>query len=529
MENNLNLFCSLCERQLKLNKGDYLFTYNTKCENNHENKNIDLDDLFAKNDKKLSYDCKIHSKKIKIHCFDCNKDICLTCYKDSHKNHKMEYLISLGVGLIKQFDLEYIIKREKKILTIFSSELKNFKEKFLSYLDNFESKLNKEIELRQKIMNIILQKNLTYIDIENAQEILSDESFNIINNCINNFCKCKTFIKKYDYMRDIFNKQIIRGKYLETPNLLNIIDKFGENIININKNNFINLKEESKGYYRDIVLKIIKNNSDLYIDEFKYDIMCKINLKEYFKKIIIKNNNQIEKEFTFYYISIDSYLIEVKILNILDNNKRQFIKNNIELDESIKGLIFLEENKNIILNDSGRISLYDNSFNKIKILESMEINRYFYFFESYLKINKNTFVFSNRRPDIVYVAVIDFNNELTKFIIPKCGFIFIKYLEKKKLLVSHDKEFIYLTNFNTIYPEVIQKIEINLIHKTNYANENDSFIEINNIYNYFNDESIYIKLYRESYKNDSFKDTRYIVQYKIDKDELKEVSSIETI
>ena len=46
MENNINLICSICEKQLKLSNGGYLFTYNTEYKNNHKNNNIDLDNLL---------------------------------------------------------------------------------------------------------------------------------------------------------------------------------------------------------------------------------------------------------------------------------------------------------------------------------------------------------------------------------------------------------------------------------------------------------------------------------------------------
>ena len=53
----------------------------------------------------------------------------------------------------------------------------------------------------------------------------------------------KTFIEKYDYMRNIFNEGFKRGKYLEKPNLLNIIKTFWEKILPLNHNHFIQIKK----------------------------------------------------------------------------------------------------------------------------------------------------------------------------------------------------------------------------------------------------------------------------------------------
>ena len=76
MESNINLICSICEKQLKLSNGGYLFTYNTEYKNNHKNNNIDLDDLLLiQNYLLIAY----FIKKNIIHCFQCNKDICLMC------------------------------------------------------------------------------------------------------------------------------------------------------------------------------------------------------------------------------------------------------------------------------------------------------------------------------------------------------------------------------------------------------------------------------------------------------------------
>ena len=61
---------------MKINEGDFLFSYNTKYSNNLIQNNIDLDDLFYKK-KFEDFKCKDHHKHTTIDCFNCDEDICL--------------------------------------------------------------------------------------------------------------------------------------------------------------------------------------------------------------------------------------------------------------------------------------------------------------------------------------------------------------------------------------------------------------------------------------------------------------------
>ena len=120
------------------------------------------------------------------------------------------------------------------------------------------------------------------------------------------------------------------------------------------------------------------------------------------------------------------------------------------------------------------------------------------------------------------------NNELNKYPIQKCGNIFINYFEKKKILVSHDNENLYLISFNCLFPEVIQKIQIdNFNDNTDNYNDNGFLKNLEYINNFFKEDSIYIRKKQKSFENGLFYLVEYIVQYKIDNGELKEVSRIE--
>ena len=43
-----NYICDACKEQLKIENGEFLFTYNIKCKNGHNKENIYVDDLFLK-------------------------------------------------------------------------------------------------------------------------------------------------------------------------------------------------------------------------------------------------------------------------------------------------------------------------------------------------------------------------------------------------------------------------------------------------------------------------------------------------
>ena len=145
---------------------------------------------------------------------------------------------------------------------------------------------------------------------------------------------------------------------------------------------------------------------------------------------------------------------------------------------------------------------------------------------NYLKINENTFVYSSYLDDNIYVGTFE-NNEFYKYIIQKCGDIFINYLEKKKILISNHSKFLYIINFNSLFPEVIQKIEINSDFDPKSEFSEIRFID--NIYNYFHHDSIYLILKKKSYEDNNFNWINYIVQFKIENDGLREISRIEEV
>ena len=511
MENSKYLLCPICNKQMMLNHGDYLFTYNAECGNKHIINNMDLDELIFKRKKnKFLRFCQTHNKKNLLHCFHCREDICLICFNSSHKGHKMEYLTSLYLDISEEINIQKLLSKEQQIIKILLSELIDFKNKINSYIDSLKSQIEKEIELRNELLNKVLNKKYTYIDILNLKAILNDKEFLKISEGISCFCESKTFIEKYDCMRIIFNEGIIRGKYLENNNYLDLIRN--KNQIILNNNFVVELKSEEETF-----LNIKKYNRKLNLQSFEYEIISQKNIGYYdICDIILNNYNDIEKDFSFFAKleeksskNIDYFLI--KILNIFNNNERKYEIKKL----NIKGnLLHLNDNINIVIANK-YIYLYDDLFNEIKILLSNNKGEKSYFCEGF-KINKNTFTYSySCEYNKLYVASI-FDYGLDEFLIHNCGKICLNYFEKKKLLISHDSYDLYLTTFNYSFPEVIQKIQIDYIS-----------VKYICLFAFEKNESIYFEKQLTTFENGSFYNVEYIVQYELVKDELKEVSKYE--
>ena len=255
----------------------------------------------------------------------------------------------------QQFDAKNLLKKENKIINIFVSELQLFQNKLNTYINSIKTQIIKEIKLRQELLNKILQKEFTYIDIQNAKAILDEESFKIINDYIDKFCNSKSFVEKYDYIKNILKEGIQQGKYLENLNISNIIKKLGMHIIPLKEKYFIKIIRETEKI--STTLQIIKDNSDKYLKELKYNILSEKSFGCQFSQFILKNNINFEKELLLYaiqyrkaYQGINENLFEVKILNILDKNKIKYEIKQLFFNEKMFnfGLISLDINKNII-------------------------------------------------------------------------------------------------------------------------------------------------------------------------------------
>ena len=197
-----NFLCQVCNENLRISEGNYMFTYNINCPNNHFKQNIEYDELLSRM-KVNNYlnKCKIHRLNKKTRCFKCEKDICLRCLNNFHKDHKIEYLNNLKLGKIEIFEINEILEKEEK----FINELLIFQEKLNSYINNLINDLQKCNQLKTILLNNSLQNNILYFDIENVKYIHKNLNKELLN-LKSNFISRKPFIEKYDIFKEILQK-----------------------------------------------------------------------------------------------------------------------------------------------------------------------------------------------------------------------------------------------------------------------------------------------------------------------------------
>ena len=202
-------------------------------------------------------------------------------------------------------------------------------------------------------------------------------------------------------------------------------------------------------------------------------------------------------------------MYEITIENLCDCNI-----NTIKTYNGYFNIFFLSKN-NIILDNNVKICLYDESFNSQKLV-SKEI----YKIIELIKIDSNTFIYSSEKAYAsygIFLAKIH-NNNINNLQIFNCGKRLIYFFEKKKIIFSMDSNYIYLINFISATPEVIQKVGLKGLLDEPY-NYFINHTELIRCLTSFNDESIYLELSTLNYRT-------FLIQYKLIEGELIEVSRI---
>ena len=526
--------CQECNNQLKLKRSNFIFSFNAECCNNHKKENVDLEDLL--NMKKSNQDilkCKNHKKKNIIHCFDCDEDICLYCYNNIHKEHKIEYIKNINCSPSNLYLFKNEVNNEKKVIDEFISELIQFQNRFNLYINILKKNILNYHKIRLDLINNISEKEFSYIDIKNVEEIFNNDYYKKINYSLILF-KTETFIKKYEHLKNIFELMLKKGKYIEEQN---IKDKYNElkniNIIPINNDYYIELIMGNRNTINLFIMKKINLSSK----SFKSDVIFENHLDININKIVLKKNKNIKKLLSFFllnkerYIHNNNYVFNIYEMTIKDLEEEtiNFQMKKIKLFNNDIDLLILSEDKYII-KEKRDLNLYDNLFNKQKLIDLIDFN------ESYITsliINENTFVYStyinnHQNNNKIYIINID-DKFVDKYILNNCGEYFINFYENKKILFSYDNYYLYLINFKTVIPEVIQKIEI---IKNNERIYNKSICDVSYLLqlldNFNDDSSIYIKITQSNILVDcTFYFITYLIQFKIIEGELREISKIE--
>jgi len=500
-----HFFCSTCNNPLKIKEGDYLFTCNIECCNNHISKNVDIEDILATKKQQI-YTCEKHNKKNIIHCLDCKIDICLICFKELHNNHKMGYLKSINYNTLEKHYLELDLEEEIRYINRFLDDLMHFKNELNLYIDILKSDLQNYHKFKCDLYNNISPEITSSINIENIKSFFKTENSLKIKNLIKSFLSCDVFIQRYDNLKNIFELMFKRGKYIENELIKDI---YKENIVPIDEKYFIKIAWSK--------FAILEKTLELNIKKYKFNKLFENFNKYSINKIEVKESKNIKKNLSLYALSYQQdnqgNYIETKLYEIIIENLNDYKNNAIKTYNGYINLFVLSEN-NIIIDDRKKICLYDNLLESPKLVTNKIFN-----IKDFIKIDSNTFICSAEKEYLSYCIFLVkiFDNNIYNLQINNCGKRLIYFSEKEKIIFSMDSNNIYLINFYSSTPELIQKFNLTGFIDEPYYSFINSTALIRNLTS-FNDESIFIEL------NSSKK--AFLIQYKIIEGELKEVSKI---
>ena len=499
--------CDLCESQLKISKGEFLFYYDTECIKGHINKNIFLDDLLLKrkNNDKI-YQCENHKKLYIYYCKICNKNICLKCFEKSHKEHEIDNLLNLKQNEINNLECEKIINNLKILNEDFFNELDIFQNEINECIKSLKLLITKNYEFYYQIL-YNNNKYLNYIDIENIKNLFKIPNFENYFEILKKFSLCETFLEKYNSFNDILTKEIKRLNYIDNvqkaKNLYNIIEKM-KGKLRLNNDFYLEEYYTYDDYqdnsYLGIQILNYKDNKLNYMTKPKYFKTIKF----YFgPKIIGKDyNNNLPNEVLFF-VLINKGLVQISVKiknikftkNIKENSEEDEDQNELEIDndgvdydikefnyilneeekqnnERLIYFIPLSENKNIFFK-SNVISVFNDNFEEEKKIKFINLDNYL----KCIIINENTFAFTTDNK--MYFINLEngyFENNIKLIILgPMHRFLFFD--KNKNILFYWNLCWIYLINVNSEYQEIIQKIEFDLITPCLYSHKvirNDS-------------------------------------------------------
>ena len=541
MEFFRSFLCPECNDLSKITDGDYLFSYNLECKQGHKKLNLEQDFLLKKREmKKNLFKCKNHRKNIHIHCYTCNEDICILCYKELHQNHKFDYLKNLTLNTREKYISKFNSQKQKEILQIFLTELNNFQTKLNFYIDTLKDNLKTQYEFRAQLIQNISENNFSFIDIENFNSYSKNEKYKQIEELIEGFVNKSKFLERYDYLKNILAELIKKGKYIEERKIVNRINNYIDlNLVPLNHN---------KLFVQCIKNYISENSSITIFKEIKEKEGETYDYKPIIRKtfpfiiykcpILIENSSKSFNETSFYCISANSVLrIKLARKDVSGTNLNLEYDCNINMFQifNIKALAVLSQNKNVVFNSKGSISLYDSNFTIEKDL-NIKLPDVNCLIDNILTLDSNSLIFTlkiyNQTEPMIYTLYINKNNkennEIGKINTSGLTPMPLFYFKQKKLLISLCYEYKYnnikennsfyisLINFAVSNPEIIQMININY-----YSISKKIFY-----FNCFDDECIYFPISQETYKKEMFYKVIYFSQYKLVKGEFMEISRI---
>ena len=419
----------------------------------------------------------------------------------------MGYLKTINYNNVEKHFLELDLEEEQQSIKRFLDELKHFKNELELYINILNSYLQKYHKFKCDLYNNISPEITSYINIENIKNIFKSEKSLKIKELMKSFLSCDVFIQRYDNLKNIFDLMFKAGKYIENEFIKDIHNKY---IIPIDEKYCIN-----KG---DFSLSIMEKKLELNLKKYKFNKIIEKYINYKIDRVELKEHKNAKKKLSFYALTYrkDNHdnIYETKLLEITIENLCDFNINTIKAFNEYINIFFLSED-NIIIDNNVKICLYDKSFNSPKFV-SNEISK----IKDLIKIDSNTFIYSSEIRYCCYgifLAKIH-NNNINKLQIFNCGKKLIYFSEKKKIIFSMDSNYIYLINFISAKPEVIQIFGLKGLIDEPY-NYFINHTELIRCLTSFNDESIYIRI--------KINKKQFLVQYKIIESELVEISRIE--
>ena len=217
LENNFyNKFCSKCKAKIDL-KSEKKFSYCKECSDIFCNICIKKhDNMFNKNGghhhltlDKFDTTCFIHNESFDYFCKNCNKNICLYCLDDYHRDHDVIDLDDINLKRKEIKRIKENLITEKKNLSLLSDIIHGLLMKFQLEIENILTYKENETKFKESIINTYENKIDNYNNIMNMKKLVFNETAFEIDDNISTWGNISNFFK---YVNDTCKKSFSRGR-----------------------------------------------------------------------------------------------------------------------------------------------------------------------------------------------------------------------------------------------------------------------------------------------------------------------------
>ena len=536
--------CSSCNNILD-NIGPYYYCINkdkiicTKCKLNEEKINNSYEwKLIEK------FKCKIHNINYTSYCELCNKNICLNCEKEGHKQHKILKYSSI---ILTKKEIEYTsnkLKEKEKFTTEVIRKLNIWKKNTdNNKVDRLILNLKNELSFLQKIFYNYNDKIMNYSYNKNMK-IICEYINNQVNNNLKEFLNANNLKEEKDLMliilndlgnhqknspetEQIENKDILyTQQYDKDRNLL--IEKINNDYFILSTKNSLNLVKFEKNEIKilntiDFHKRIYSMTNSLNDNQIYICLLgtSQVKIIDYnLEEKTLKFNNESITYSTFE----DNYFSKcIKINNffITSGLKKIFIwyKNTkynkfdilqyIELTTFTSDLLYMDDYSFISSQPDDRtLIIFDsNNFNKLKIIHKIDCVDYLH---CLFKV-KNKYIIINcfggigllliDTKEIVQYIQIESNPFEKQLIYDDRNLIYLLTINLKKFIIKvfkiNDNSIKYIKKIDVNPPKVNRNYQIscnnNIIvfcrdHLHNIIkNKRDDRLKDYDLYDYYND------------------------------------------